>query len=352
VEITAQFTIEYSSMSTDRGIAFNLIRQIVRAVPDRLRGKTRLAHLAIQPFLDGRTANLPDRFGNVLHLPDLRGVIALHLFGFGVYEPDTLGVILHYMSPSGVFVDVGANVGGLALPVAVCRPGSSIVCVEADPEIVSLLRRNVTENHRTNINVVHCLAGPIDDPQVSFYRAPSLHFGSGSIGPQFHSSPTQVTQRPLDKVLDELAVDEVDVVKLDIEGAELGALQGLGKRLTGSCPPVIVFEFEDWAERRIAGQVAGSAQEFLLSLGYSLFRLAPGGKAGEQLVRPVTIGSTMLVALPVKRHPELPPILPQMRMLPKRIPVSSRNRKLSPRTAEERPRPAEGPPSGSGFSVR
>jgi FkbM family methyltransferase len=298
----SKITIGHSSMSTDGGgITFDLIRLIVRAVPDRLRGKTRLASLALRPFLDGKIARIPDKFGNVLHLPGIGEPISLSLFASGVYEPNTLGAILHYLRPSGVFVDVGANVGALALPVAVRRPGSSIICIEADPEIVSLLRRNVTENGRSNISVVHCLAGPIDDPQASFYRSPATHFGMGSIGPQFWASPTQLPQRPLDEVLDELAIPNVDVVKLDIEGAEFGALQGLGKRLTSLRPPVIVFEFADWAETRIAGQAAGSAQEFLLSLGYSLFRLARGGKAGERLVRPITIGFDMIVALPSVR---------------------------------------------------
>ena len=285
----------------ERGLAFDLIRLVVRAVPDRLRGKTRLARLALRPFLNGRVARIPDRFGNVLHLPSLEEPISVRLFGSGVYEPDTLGAILNYLRPSGVFVDVGANVGALALPVAVCRPGASIICIEADPQIVSLLRLNVAENGRSNIRIVHCLAGPIDDPQVSFYRSPAAKFGMGSIGPQFGASPTKLPQRPLDQVLDELSIDDIDVVKLDIEGAEFGALQGLSRRLTSLRPPVIVFEFADWAETRIAEQAAGSAQEFLLSLGYTLSRLAREGKAGERLARPVTVGSAMIVALPAAR---------------------------------------------------
>jgi FkbM family methyltransferase len=279
-------------------LAFDLIRRVVRSVPDCLPGKTRLARAALRPFLKGEIACIPDRFGNVLHLPGLEEPISLGLFAFGVYEPDTLWAILRHLRPSGVFVDVGASVGALALPVAAHRPDVRIICIEADPEIVSLLRRNVAENGRSNIGIIHCLAGPIDDPQVSFYRAPVAKFGMGSIGPQFDASPVKLTQRPLDDILDELAIENVDVMKLDIEGAELGALQGLSRRLRSLNPPAIVFEFMDWAETRIDGQPAGSAQQFLLSLGYGLFRLVPGGRPGERLERPVTAGSTMILALP------------------------------------------------------
>src|SRR6266852_4122288 len=142
------------------GLALDLMRCLVRADPDRLRGKTRLARVALRPFPKDRMARIPDKFGNVVHLPSLAEPISLGLFAFGVYEPDTLCAILCRLRPSGVFVDVGANIGALALPVAACRPDARLICVEADPQIVSLLQRNVTENGRSNIEIVHCLAGP------------------------------------------------------------------------------------------------------------------------------------------------------------------------------------------------
>ena len=120
----------------------------------------------------------------------------------------------------------------------------------------------------------------------------------GSIGPQFDAEPMILKQRTLDDVLDERGIDDIDVAKLDIEGAELGALQGLKRRLIGAKPPVIVFEFNDWAESRIAGQSAGDAQAFLLSIGYRLFRLARGGATGAAMECPLTAGSAMILAFP------------------------------------------------------
>src|SRR6266481_1927581 len=109
------------------GLAFDLIRRAVRAVPDHLPGKTRLARASLRPFLKSGMTCIPDRFGNVLHLPSLEEPISVGLFAFGVYEPDTLGAILHHLRPSGLFVDVGANVGALSLPVAACRPDARII---------------------------------------------------------------------------------------------------------------------------------------------------------------------------------------------------------------------------------
>ncbi len=65
------------------GLALDLLRRAVRAVPDRLRGKTRLARLALRTINNGKMARIPDRFGNVLHLPSLEEPMSVGLFGFG-----------------------------------------------------------------------------------------------------------------------------------------------------------------------------------------------------------------------------------------------------------------------------
>jgi FkbM family methyltransferase len=282
----------------NQGVAFNAVRCLVRAIPNKLRGKTRVARAALLTFRGKRPVRLPDRFGNRLWCPSLEEPIAAAIFATGVYEADTLTAILAQLNPNGVYVDVGANVGALALPVAALRKDVRIVCVEGDPDIASILRRNVMENGRSNITMVECLAGPAAHVAVPFYRAPAHKFGMGSVGPQFGGPPIVLKQRALDDVLDELGIAHVDVMKLDIEGAEFGALRGLMRRLTNARPPAIVFEFVDWAEARIPGQSPGEAQAFLISLGYRLFRLARGGAPGVALGRPLTAGSAMILALP------------------------------------------------------
>jgi len=285
----------------EQGIAFNAMRCLVRAIPDKLPGKTRVARVALLPFRGKRPVRLRDRFGNALWCPSLEEPIAAAIFAAGVYEPDTLAAVLAHLNPSGVYVDVGANIGALALPVAALREDVRIVCVEADPDIAALLNRNAIENGRCNVTAIECLAGPVAAAAVPFYRAPAHKFGMGSIGPQFGEPQIVLKQRVLDGMLDQLGIADVDVVKLDIEGAEFGALRGLARRLTGARPPAIVLEFADWAEARIPGQAPGGAQAFLMSLGYRLFRLAPGGARGASLARPLIAGSAMILALPPNR---------------------------------------------------
>lgn len=274
---------------------FSVIHGLTRAIPDALPGKRRVARFALRALDRGEPVHVPDRFGNTLWCPSLREPIAESLFACGVYEPDTLAAISSHLPEHGVYLDVGANIGALALPVAALHPHAKVICVEADPDIAAALRGNATRNGRGNVTVLELLAGAQSQASVPFYRAPDRKFGMGSIGPQFGDAPVELSQRALDEVLDELGVPSVDVVKLDVEGAELGALRGLERRLAGPNPPTVIFEFADWAEARIPGQQPGDAQRYLMQLGYRLSRLA-GRRTGQTpRSEPMTSGSAMLV---------------------------------------------------------
>lgn len=279
----------------DHHRSFDLVRRLVRLIPD-VPGKLRIARLALHPFRKHDHFLIPDRYGNSICCPSIEEPIALELSANGVYEADTLALILQRLPSKGVYLDVGANVGAMALPVARQRPDAHVICIEADPDIAAILRRNVAENRLANITIIECLAGPCSKDEVQFYSAPVSKFGMGSVGKQFGLSPKLLQQVALDQCLDRMGVDRVDIIKLDVEGAELGVLQGIARRLTSASPPVIVFEFNDWAERRIEGQSAGAAQAYLRSLGFQTFRLESQGTLGPPLDQPICEGGAMLLA--------------------------------------------------------
>ena len=107
----------------------------------------------------------------------------------------------------------------------------------------------------------------------------------GSIGPQFGVSPIMLKQRSLDSLAAEMDVQQIDVIKIDVEGAELGVLQGAARIIGSKRPPVILFEFADWAEARISGQQPGDAQAVLLAHGYRLSGLQEVAEREENLLR-------------------------------------------------------------------
>lgn len=94
----------------------------LQRIPGWLPGKTRVARRLLRERLTDADVDLRTPDGLTLTVPSLREPIAFHLLINGVYEPDVVDVILTNLPPHGTYVDVGANIGALALVVARRRP--------------------------------------------------------------------------------------------------------------------------------------------------------------------------------------------------------------------------------------
>lgn len=126
------------------------------------------------------------------------------------------------LRPGDTFVDVGANIGSLSL-FAASRVGHSgrIVAIEGHPRTTKYLSKNVAMNSWRNIEVLNCAAGD---------RAATVHFSSRRTDDQNKVSDIgiEVPMRPLDEIV---SVDNVRVLKIDVEGFEYEVLRGACRTL-------------------------------------------------------------------------------------------------------------------------
>ena len=118
----------------------------------------------------------------------------------------------------------------------------------------------------------------------------------GSLSAQFDASPVEVAAKTLDEVLEETGTDHVDLIKVDVEGFEVCVFKGAQNLLKGARPPLVLFEFCDWAEARVPKARIGDAQRLLLDNGYSIWRLTDFLKGRHPLREPLETGYAMLVA--------------------------------------------------------
>jgi FkbM family methyltransferase len=216
-------------------------------------------------------------------IPSLRESVGFCLLVDGVYESEILDFIFSCIS-GGTIIDVGANIGCITIPVA-HQLGSKvqIVAVEASPKVFDYLKRNIAANNLENVILLNCAITATDYSHVQFYEPPSTHFGMGSIAPQFHDKPITVGTRTLDSILADLKIDHVDLIKVDVEGYESFVFQGAHKLLTSAHPPIIIFEFCDWAEERVTNLEIGDSQRTLVEYGYSIYRLYDILKSAQPL---------------------------------------------------------------------
>lgn len=122
----------------------------------------------------------------------------------------------------GTLVDVGANIGSIALPFAQQRPNWQVLAVEAHRGLATVLGANTLNNGLMNVEVYHAAAaaeaGSLEFPAAKLSAVGN--FGMLGVG----SAPEVERVRTL--TLDELSPPSTRLVKLDVEGFEPEVLKG------------------------------------------------------------------------------------------------------------------------------
>jgi FkbM family methyltransferase len=143
-------------------------------------------------------------------------------------------VLRHLVGPTWNCVDCGAHVGAVLASLRSLAPKGRHVAIEADEQKAAAIRRRFPE---VEVHAVALGSHPgraeflIDRSRPGFSR---LVPAGGSAA---HDRTVSVPVAPLD----DLVHHDVQLIKIDIEGAELPALQG-ARDLLSRCHPALLFE--------------------------------------------------------------------------------------------------------------
>jgi FkbM family methyltransferase len=182
-----------------------------------------------------------------------------HALFSGEYDDDKIGVLLKMLSPGGVALDVGANIGFYTVPMAVlaARIGARVVAVEPLQSNISWLRRNLALNDvAAHVTILELgLSSERSDTDLllreDFLSGASV--GNASIAepgiPEEQFKRVRVRLDTLDSVWPSLGNPRLDVVKLDIEGHEDRFFEG-GKEILFEHRPTFLIEVNRWFYRR------------------------------------------------------------------------------------------------------
>lgn len=203
-------------------------------------------------------------------LPNIRENVGMDIYVNGIYEPEVVNFLKSELPQNGVYFDLGANIGSILIPLCKLRKDVLGVGVEASPWVFNYLKRNCELNEMANVRILNNALYDKDDELLDFY-SPRDKYGKGSFSSLFSTDAVKVVTRRVDTLMSMLNIQNVDIIKIDVEGYECLVFKGAQKLLQHSAAPDIIFEFVDWAESQALGLKAGDAQQFLLDLGYDLF---------------------------------------------------------------------------------
>jgi FkbM family methyltransferase len=206
------------------------------------------------------------------------------------YEPYVTREVCRILKYGSVFLDIGANIGYFSLLAAsIVGDKGKVISIEPNPDNCELLKLSIKENGFNNITVHRNAAA---EAKQTFLL--EIGGSNGVVKPPLSQHIDNNVARPSDQdvamrghgyfmvqavVVDEILndIDRVDVIKMDIEGAEARALQGMLATIQRHRPVI----FTEFAPSLIALN-SGTAPEMYLDV-FRSFNYTIAVVAGEAL---------------------------------------------------------------------
>ncbi len=243
-------------------------RPILKFLPDSLKERI------FYKLFNNRQSLYKELFhkANLLLAPDYKmydlvvgdvisGQIALN----GFYEYKLSKEISKLSKSGGLFVDVGANLGYFTLLWLYGNEENHAIAVEASPRNQEIINKNLVENRvESKVTLFRSAAGDANK-EVTFDLGPETQTGWGGINSGIDGTISiKVDMIRIDNVIN----DEIEVMKIDVEGADTLVIKGCEALLADKKIHRIYFEQNRVRMERLGIQ-EGAAIDFLRSYGYT-----------------------------------------------------------------------------------
>jgi len=175
------------------------------------------------------------------------------------------------LTPESVFIDVGANVGEFTLFAAKRATRGVVIAVEPRTDIRARLAKSIESNGFTNAKTFGVGLGRRTGQSTLGAQAPADGPENGhrqSRAPDAAPGTNETMLTTLDALVASQDLRKVDVVKIGVDGAELGVLQG-GRRILSAIRPKLILQINPTAFRR-AGYETADIAAGLRAFGYSI----------------------------------------------------------------------------------
>ena len=183
------------------------------------------------------------------------------------YEQDTIDLILKNLNKNAIFFDVGANEGFFSLIASKVNYEGKIYAFEPQAQLLTIIERNLIKNNCTNCEIINTGIGEKKyTTKINIW--PETNTGASSIKRKYRfSNKTQlITIQSLDEfVFNNKIHNQIDLIKIDIEGYEINAIEGMKNLLINKRINTILM---DYHMSIITHQEKEKCEKFILSCGY------------------------------------------------------------------------------------
>ena len=174
----------------------------------------------------------------------------------GEYEPElqSLATLL-LKGKIGLVIDVGANIGTFSLPVAKMNPAFDFICFEVQKAVFLKLSENINRNQLQRVKAIHCgLSNANETVRMSIPDYTNeFNIGAFSLDSEVRDQEYEVKTTGGTEIfnlftLDRFELNNIQLIKIDVEGMEQKVIEGACKTLASNNYPPVIFEAWTWKD--------------------------------------------------------------------------------------------------------
>ena len=178
-----------------------------------------------------RVAQASDGFPMHVYADDLVG---RHILMSGAFDRSVIQVLLDQSRNGDVLLDIGANIGYVSAVFLKRVIGSEALCIEPQPGLVDLLRKNMAQfGNRVEVKQI----GLADEDGVLRFHVNTENRGASRISAD---GEIEIHVQMGSKVLAKMP--RLDLIKIDVEGFEEPIFRSIEQELVRLKPRAILFE--------------------------------------------------------------------------------------------------------------
>ena len=193
-------------------------------------------------------------------------------YWLGTYEPSLQNAAQRFVKPGMVIYDVGANIGYISLMLArLGGESAKVFSFEALPTNVQRLQKNIALNQmEPTIRVIPKAVIDSSHPVIFLaHSSPSMGKARGSAGrEELYDHEIKVAGLALDDFVFTDGNPAPNLIKMDIEGGEILAMQGM-QRLLKEKHPMMLIELHGEKAAAVIWQTLSQA-------GYEILKMEKG----------------------------------------------------------------------------
>ena len=172
--------------------------------------------------------------------------ISKSLVNFGTWEPNITSIFYNIIEKNGTnntVIDIGCNIGYYSLICAKHKNVSNVYSVDGNSKNITMMSLSCKRNELFNVNLFNkCISD-----KVTYYKETNKEFveSIGNIGGMSFEESNNIDgiiSTTIDNLIDENKINNVLIMKIDIEGGELKALKGAVKTLNTNIVKNIIIE--------------------------------------------------------------------------------------------------------------